>query len=176
MRKTRDWIAIYLSDWLENGIARTLTPAQQGVFLRLQCLAARSKEPGTIHIKPGAPYPAETLARILRIKTRLLTSTLTALATIDKLKQDADGIHITNFITDQPAWQAPLPGIGDHAMVFNKRGKRSSAQDGKHQYQTVDPDKFKRGSKGAMVCQTAEDIRRVKEERAARKKQSSTSD
>lgn len=104
MRKDRDFIFLYLSDWLENGIKRTLSEAERGCFAQLLCQAGRSPDPGTLHLLPGKPYEDEKLAQLLHVRTRTLRSTIKLLSEMGMIVRDDDGIHITNWKEDQPPW------------------------------------------------------------------------
>jgi len=140
VRKKMTWFKVYPEDWLANGLAVFLSLAESGVFLRLQCAAANSPNRGTIQMAPGTPYPPETLARKLRVKRNILTKTLNKLERIGRVTQDGEGIHITNWLEDQPTVQPPLPGLGNHAKVPKKRHEPDQ-----------DPDKFVKGKYGHMV-------------------------
>lgn len=104
MRKDRDFILLYLSDWLENGIKRNLSEAQRGCFTQLLCQAGRSPEPGTLHLLPNKPYEDEKLAQLLHVRIRTLQPTLKLLLEMGLITKDKDGIHIVNWEKDQPEW------------------------------------------------------------------------
>lgn len=98
----REWIKLYMSDWLDDGFTSFLTPAQLGVAAKLWALAGRMKVQGIICKKPGNPYTLAELSQRLHFKPNLVNTTLGKLEDYGFTLTDPNGIHWVHWNTDQP--------------------------------------------------------------------------
>jgi hypothetical protein len=100
----REWIKLYLSDWLDDGFTSFLTLAQMGAAAKLWALAGRMTDQGVIHKRRGTPFSLKELGTRLKIKTTLLGITLAKLEDYGFITRDQDGIRWTHWDEDQPPY------------------------------------------------------------------------
>jgi hypothetical protein len=169
----REWIKLYLSDWLDDGFTSFLSPAQMGVAAKLWALAGRMKDQGIIRKRPGVPFTLAELSLRLKFRQVLVKGTLAKLEDYGFIITDRTGIHWTHWDEDQPVYnpvasRRQLPP--DHkppeelsserlvkqAELDSKLPKReliklSSQRQQAAQAYKDDPDKFIKGKYGHMV-------------------------
>ncbi|GAI60401.1 unnamed protein product [marine sediment metagenome] len=98
----REWIKLYMADWLDNGFTSFLTPAQLGVAAKLWALAGRMSTQGVIKKRPGAPFTLNELSARLHFDKNLVKATLGKLEDYGFIIVDPEGIHWTYWDKDQP--------------------------------------------------------------------------
>jgi len=100
----REWIELYLSDWLDDGFTSFLSPAQMGVAAKLWALAGRMKDNGIIRKRPSVPFTLAELSLRLKFGQALVKGTLAKLEDFGFTVTDDIGIHWTHWDEDQPPY------------------------------------------------------------------------
>ncbi len=132
----RQWIKLWVRESLTGTMRFDFTPAERGVWYDLLLLTGNCRLDGIIAAGPGCPYPYEWIAGTLNITMKLLKTTLLKCKQSDRITENGDGIHITNW--------------SKYQSEYNRQKKY------RHAAKPVDddPNRFQSGRYGHMVSRT----------------------
>ena len=105
----KPWIKLYPLDCLEGSIRYQLEPDERGVWYDLLNFAAVCATPGLIADKDQRPYPHSFIANRLNIPLKLLEVTLKKCQEEGRIKENDNGIRITNWAAYQSEYQRQKP-------------------------------------------------------------------
>jgi len=129
-KSKRTWIKIYCYPTLHGSVSYQLSQAEQGVWIKLLCLAGLCGYEGLICDNDRRPYPHSFIAHELHISEALLETTLDKCKEEGRISEDEHGIIITNWKAYQSEYERQKP----------YRDKKKE-----------DPEKYTKGKYGKMV-------------------------
>lgn len=113
---SRKWIKLYTRGRLHGSIVYQLEEAEQSVWDKLLCFAGEINRDGQISDNDGFPLPHSFIAHELHTTLELLESTLKKCKEEhpdhpeeNRITEDGNGIHITNWKTYQSEYERQKP-------------------------------------------------------------------
>jgi len=105
----RTWIKLFCYERLHGSVAAQLEPGERSVWDELLCFAGLCGLDGLIADHDKRPFPLSYIAHELHITEDLLESTLNKCKDEGRIKEDAHGIHITNWKAYQSEYERQKP-------------------------------------------------------------------
>lgn len=105
----RTWIKLYPIDCLDGSIRYQLEADERGVWYDLLNFSAICATPGLISDKDERPYPHQFIANRLNIAIELLERTLAKCIDEGRIKENSNGILISNFHAYQSEYLRQKP-------------------------------------------------------------------
>lgn len=105
----RTWIKLFCYERLHGSVAAQLEPGERSVWDELLCFAGLCGLDGLIADHDKRPFPHSYIAHELHITEDLLESTLNKCKDEGRIKEDAHGIHITNWKAYQSEYERQKP-------------------------------------------------------------------
>jgi len=105
----RTYIKLNCYGILHGSINYQLTEAEQGIWVKLLCLAGECLFEGLIADNDKRPLPHAFIAHGLHTSEELLESTLTKCKEEGRITEDGQGIHITNWKAYQSEYERQKP-------------------------------------------------------------------
>lgn len=105
----RPWVKLYCHGRLHGSVVYQLTEAEQSVWDKLLCLTGLCGLGGLIGDNDRRAFPHQHVAHELHTTLDLLESTLKKCIEEGRIKEDAEGIHITNWLVYQSEYDRQKP-------------------------------------------------------------------
>ena len=105
----RTWIKLYCYERLHGSVAAQLKPEERSVWDELLCFAGLCGLDGLIADHDKRPFPHSYVAHELHIEEELLQRTLDKCKKEGRIKEDTQGIHITNWKAYQSEYDRQKP-------------------------------------------------------------------
>ena len=115
----RAWIKLHINGILNGSVRHQLEPAERATWIDLLCFAGLGVVPGTISDSDLRPYPHSFLANRFNIPIKLFETTLLKCIEEGRIKEDDQGIHITNWTSYQSEYQRQAQGREQKKPVYN---------------------------------------------------------
>ena len=97
----RKWVKIWVDESLTGTVRFDLTPAERSIWYDLIILAGACRVPGQISSNETTPFPHDYIANLLQVPLDLLQTTFKKLAATERISENENGIHITNWLKYQ---------------------------------------------------------------------------
>jgi hypothetical protein len=146
-KQNKPWFKFWSRDWLEGSIRFECTAAERGIFTDLLAMANESRNRGIIQMNETMPYPHSWIASILNIPIDTFEAALEKLKAQERIEETSFGLKITNFAFYQREFTKP----GRPPRMMKSPEKKEP-----------DSKKYTEGRYGQAVCQTPEDIERIR--------------
>lgn len=143
-KESRPWLKFWSKEWLEGSVRFDCTAEERGIFADLLALANESRNRGIIQANETKPFPHHWIAGMLNLSDEVFENALKKFIEQERVEETQFGLKIINF-----AW---------YNREFTKRGRPPKNQPQRE----PDSRKYTEGRYGQAVCQTPEDIERIR--------------
>lgn len=133
-RGPRKWVKLYCYETLHGSVSYQLSETEQAVWMKLLCFAGLCGNEGLIADHDLRPFPHAFIMHEIHTKEDVFKSTLVKCKEEGRIREDGQGIHITNWAKYQSEYDRQKP----------YREKQKALQE-------PDPEKFNQGRLQVVV-------------------------